>query len=314
MDHLLRWLPAVSAFLISPFLLGVINRIKALFAGRKGQPLFQLYYDLWKLARKGAVYSKTTSWIFYTGPWLGLAAIGLAVFFVPLAGLPAIFSFKGDLILLVYLLGLARFLLVLSALDTGSSFEGMGASREAQFSPFAEIALFLGLTALAIGSHSLSLTNIYHEISAGFWTSSTAAGVLIVVAFFIVLLAENCRIPVDDPNTHLELTMIHEVMVLDHGGVDLAATLYASALKLWIFGAFLVNFVTPLFLKPSAVDGAGFENTLIRLFVGIFTMILLAVGVAVVESVMARLRLRRIPQLLIGASALNILALALLLR
>jgi formate hydrogenlyase subunit 4 len=313
MKILSAWISLLFAFFFSPLLLGIINQTKAFFAGRKGQPLCQLYYDLWKLLHKGAVYSRTTSWIFYTGPVVGLAAAGAAVFLVPLGEISAVCSFRGDFIFLLYLLGLARFLAILSALDTGSSFEGMGASREAQFSVFSEIAIFLGFAALASATRSLSLGHIYHGITLGFWDHAAAPGILMAVSFFIVLLAENCRIPVDDPNTHLELTMIHEAMVLDHGGVDLAAILYSSALKLWVYGAFLIDLLNPLFMKLLRAAGIGNGlSPLSGLFLGIVEMGLLAVAVGAVESVMARLRLRRVPQLLIGASSLNILALALL--
>ena len=217
---ILKFANPILGLVIAPFLLGVINRTKAVFAGRTGQPLLQPYYDIWKLLRKGAVYSKTTSWIFRAGPVLGLAVTLTAALLMPFGGLPAAISFNGDLILFVYLFGLMRFFTVISALDTGSSFEGMGASREVTFSALSEPALLIGLAAIAKCTGYISLTQMFSSVVPGLWLHSGPALVLVGVALLIVFLAENCRIPVDDPNTHLELTMIHEVMVLDHGGPD----------------------------------------------------------------------------------------------
>jgi len=281
------------ALALAPLLLGVINRTKAFFAGRNGQPLFQLYYDLAKLLRKGAVYSRTTSWVFRAGPIVGLAAVVLATAIVPLAGVGAPLAFAGDLVLFAYLLGLMRFFTVIAALDTGSAIEGMGASREVQFSALAEPVLFLALAALARQAGSLSLTGILSAV-----TPAGPAWALVAVALLVVLLAENARIPVDDPNTHLELTMIHEVMVLDHSGPDFAFILYGAALKLWVLGALLVGVVLP----------GG------NIFLSLLAMVALAVVVGVIESTMARLRLLRVPQLLVGAGALAALALILVMR
>lgn len=282
----------------APLLVGVINRTKAWFGGRVGPPLFQLYSDLWKLLKKGAVYSRTTTWVFRAGPIVGLAAVITALTLLPFGNSPALLTFSGDFLLLVYLLGLARFFTIIAALDTGSSFEGMGASREAFFSALVEPALLLGLAAMARETHQDSLTSIHAELSAAVWGRAALTLVLITVALIVILLAENSRIPVDDPNTHLELTMIHEVMVLDHGGPDFAFILYGAALKLWLLGALLINLILParsgLLLLDSIIAVGG--------------MLGLAVLVGVVESSMARLRLTRVPQLLVGASALAALA------
>lgn len=292
------------AITLAPLLLGVINRVKAFFAGRRGQPLLQPYYDLWRLLHKGAVYSTASSWVFRAAPVAGLAALLAAACIVPLAGVRNLFSFSGDLILAAYLFGLMRFLLVLGALDTGSSFEGMGASREVHFSALAEPALFIALAALARQTSSLSLSGIFSSITPEFWTAHSAALLLVSAALAIVLLAENARIPVDDPNTHLELTMIHEVMVLDNSGPDFAFILYGSALKLWLYAALLVGTVLPLGTLPPAAAVA----------VSAAAVFLTAVFIGVVESSMARLRLLRVPHLLFTAAALAILALVFALR
>ena len=292
------FLPVVSALVLSPLLLGIINKTKAFYAGRKGPPLFQTYHDLRKLLGKGAVYSVTTTWVFRAGPIVGLASVLLAAFLIPMGSRPALLSFKGDLVLFAYLLGLMRFFTVLAALDTGSSFEGMGASREVHFSALAEPALFLGLASLAGENGSFSLTGVLAGSGLRTWSEAGPMAALVVLAFFIVFLAENARIPVDDPNTHLELTMIHEVMALDHGGPDFAFILYGAALKMWVLGTLLVELAVPIRTGNPWVDSLCF----------LLGMALLGVVVGTVESSMARLRLLRVPQLLVAACALAALS------
>ncbi|HET7754257.1 MAG TPA: NADH-quinone oxidoreductase subunit H [Anaeromyxobacteraceae bacterium] len=290
--------------LLPPLLLGVVNRVKALFGGRKGVPLLQLYYDLAKLLRKGTVYSRTTTWVFRAGPIAGVAAVVTAGLLVAVAGERAVVAFAGDFILFAYLLGLARFFTALAALDTGSSFEGMGAAREVTFASLAEPALFLALVVLARATGALSLSGMLGPGLAGAWGHAAPALVLAAIALFVVALAENSRIPVDDPNTHLELTMIHEVMVLDHSGPDLALILYGASLKFFLFGA----------LFTRVVLGFRFESFLAAEAVFVAGLFGFAALVGVVESVMARLRLVRVPQLLVGASVLSVFGLVLLLR
>jgi formate hydrogenlyase subunit 4 len=293
-----------AGLVLAPFLLGVINRTKAVVAGRHGAPLLQAYYDLGKLLRKGAVYSRTTTWIFRCAPVIGLASVIAAMVLLPLGRCPAPLSFEGDLILFAYCLGLMRFFTVAAALDTGSSFEGMGASREVQFSALAEPALILGLAALVHVTGARSLTNLFAGLAGAQWHSAGPALALVAVALMIVFLAENARIPVDDPNTHLELTMIHEVMVLDYAGPDLAFILYGAALKLWVLGALIVS----LILSFLDLDGA--------VAVGAFAvgMLVLAVLVGLIESVMARLSLLKVPRLLLGAVAFSLMAFTLVMR
>lgn len=298
-------LHVVLALALAPLLVGVINRTKARFAGRRGQPLLQAYYDLGKLLRKGAVYSKTAGWPFVAGPIVGLACVATALAMVPLGGVPALVAFPGDFLLLAYLLGLMRFMTIVAALDTGSSFEGMGASREAFFSALAEPALVLGLAAMAAQAHSLSLSAMMAAVVPGTMTSLAGPALMLVAAaLLIVFLTENARIPIDDPNTHLELTMIHEVMVLDHSGPDFAMIQYGAMLKLWVLGAVLVGIAVPVRSGWWAADLAA----------GLAGMLALAVLVGVIESTTARLRLLRVPQFLVAASVLSILALVLVMR
>ncbi len=300
----LKLVHLVLAFVAAPLLLGIINRTKALFAGRRGQPLLQAYYDIWKLLRKGAVYSRSTSWLFAAGPWIGFAAVVAAATLVPFGGARAPIAFPGDFLVLIYLLGLSRFLLVLSALDTGSSFEGMGASREVTFSALSEPALLIALAAVAKYTGCMSLSDMVVATVPHLWLCAGPIVVLVGLALLIVFLSENCRIPVDDPNTHLELTMIHEVMVLDHSGPDFGIILYSAALKMWLLGQVLVGLVVP------AHTGVLWVDTLAVLL----SMALLAVLVGIIESSMARVRLLHVPQLLVGATTLSILAVVLVLR
>jgi|WetSurMetagenome_2_1015567.scaffolds.fasta_scaffold47945_2 formate hydrogenlyase subunit 4 len=291
----------ILALALSPLLPGIINKTKALVAGRRSQPLLQSYHDIAKLLRKGAVYSRTTSWVFRAGPVVGLAAVLGALAIVPLAGVPAPLSFGGDLVLLAYCLGLMRFFTVLAALDTGSSFEGMGASREVQFSALAEPALLLALAALLRQTSGLSLIEIYSAAGTSSIISAGPEMLLVAAALGIVFLAENARIPIDDPDTHLELTMIHEVMVLDHSGPDFAMITYAAALKMWILGALIVGIILPVHSGSLFLD-------LGSAVIGMFG---LAVVTGLIESSMARLRLLRVPHLL--ASAMVMAGLALIL-
>ncbi|MGC4119226.1 MAG: NADH-quinone oxidoreductase subunit H [Myxococcales bacterium] len=284
-------------------LLGVINKTKAAFAGRVGPPVLQPYYDVSKLLRKGSVFSATTTWIFRAGPVVGLVTALAAAALMPLGGHSALVSFEGDLVLFAYLFGLGRFFTIAAALDTGSAFEGMGGAREATFSCLAEPALFFGMVVLARFSGSLSLSTMLGAGLGEVWSQGGASLVLVGLSLFIVLLAENCRIPVDDPNTHLELTMIHEVMVLDHSGPALGLIHYGAAVKLFVLGAIVVRICTP----NSADPWVGW---------GVFVagMLLLAIAVGVVESVMARLRMAQVPILLVAACLLSAFGIVLVAR
>ncbi|MFH1217421.1 MAG: NADH-quinone oxidoreductase subunit H [Pseudomonadota bacterium] len=290
---------------LAPLLPGVIARVKAMIAGRRGQPLLQLYWDIGKLFRKGMVLSATTTWVFRTGPLIGVVSPLLAAMLVPFGAQHAPISFTGDLILFVYLLALARFFTVLSALDTGSSFEGMGAAREVTFAVLVEPTIFVAFIVLARIAGNFTLDAMFNAGTAGQLLSSEAAITLpfIALCLFIVLLVENCRIPFDDPNTHLELTMIHEVMVLDHSGPDFGLILYGASMKLLLFSALVLNLLLP-----------ATGNGLLDMICFAAGLLVIAVAVGLVESSMARLRLIRVPQLLVGTTLLSFFALILLLR
>jgi formate hydrogenlyase subunit 4 len=283
---------------VAPALPGVAGKTKSLLTGRRGPPVLQLYADLGKLVRKGRVYSRTTTLIFRAGPVVVLASLIVAALFLPLDGQEAPARFTGDLVAFAGLLALGRFALTLAGLDTGSSFEGLGASREVTIASFAEPTMFLCFIALVLATGDLSLSGMLGTPLAAAWPRAGASLSLVGISLFVLLLAENSRVPVDDPATHLELTMIHEVIVLDHGGPDLALILYSSALKLALFGVLVVSVFVPRasFSGPAA---------LALLLAGLAVV---AVAVGVVESVMARLRLVRVPQLLVGAAVLALFA------
>jgi formate hydrogenlyase subunit 4 len=293
----------VLLLVLAPLLPGVATRTRAFLTGRRGAPVLQLYFDLAKLWRKGTVYSTSTTWIFRLAPVVVAVTAILAACLLPLDGRQSPVSFSGDLIAFTALLALGRFSLVLAGLDTGSSFEGMGASREVTFASFAEPALFLCLIALVRATGSLTLAGMLGRPLAAAWPAAAPSLLMVGAALFAVLLAENSRVPVDDPATHLELTMIHEVIVLDHSGPDLALILYGSALKLALFGALLVGVLLPRASLPAAAALAALAGGLLAV----------AALVGIVESVMARLRLDRVPQFLVAASALAFVAVVLLL-
>ena len=290
-------LPPLCALALAPLLPAVINRTKAFVAGRRGPPLLQPYRDVLKALRRGAVYGGVTSWVFRLGPIVNLAALAAALLIAPFGGIAPPVNFTGDLIVLIGLLALGRFATVLAALDTGSSFEGMGASREAHFAVLAEPALLLALATLARAGGALSLAGIYGALTPALWAAALPSLALVAMTLLVLELVENSRVPVDDPTTHLELTMIHEVMVLDHSGPDFAYIQYGAALKLWLVGSLLVGLVVP-------VRGEWW----ICLSAMLLGMAALGIVIGMIESAMARYRLLRVPQFIVGAATLSAVA------
>jgi formate hydrogenlyase subunit 4 len=284
---------------LSPFFfIGIVNKTKALWAGRKGASVFQPYYDFSKLLYKGEVISKTTSFVFKIAPPINIAVSLFAMLFIPIPFIGSIISFPGDFIVFTYTLALAKFMLVLAALDTGSSFEGMGASREVTFSALVEMAFFIILGTLALLSNQISFQALFTmlTVSAGY---SLLVKILLVASFFIMLLAEGSRVPVDDPATHLELTMIHEVMILDYSGPDLAFMVYAAGMKMLLIALLIANLCIPPYLPSLAA---------LVLFVGILILIYISVGA--VESLIARSRMSHVPQFIFLMTALSLTAFA----
>jgi len=290
----------IIILLITPFLFtGVINKTKALWAGRKGASIFQPFYDFIKLLKKGEVISTTTSFIFNITPSLTLASVIFAGLLVPIINHKAILSFEGSFVLFAYILALGKFFSLTGAMDTGSSFEGMGASREASFSTLVEPAFFIIIGSIIALSGNFTLQSLSLILQ-----KSDSLGYLIialsVIALFIMMLIEGCRIPVDDPNTHLELTMIHEVMILDNSGPDLALILYGSGIKMIIFASLIANLIIP------ANFGLLYS---ILLFLG--TLFFIAIIIGSIESSFARLRMTHVFEFVFVMSSISLIILAL---
>lgn len=290
----------ILILLIAPFfMIGIIKKTKAFWSGRKGVSIFQPLWDFIKLLKKQAVYSNTTSWVFKLAPVLSLLTVFLAALFVPLATGVAVINIQFAFIIFAYVLGLGKFFSLLSAIDTGSSFEGMGASREACFSTIVEPAFFIAMASIA------ALSQNYTFLS--FKTILANAGVygylIITLAAFtllVMLLIEACRVPVDDPTTHLELTMIHEVMILDNSAEDLGLITWAAAIKLFIFEALIANLLMPL----------GINDVLtIILFLAITSLISVLIGT--IESAMARFRMTHVFEFIFIMTLTALLILAL---
>lgn len=290
----------ILILLIAPFfVMGIIKKTKAFWSGRKGVSLLQPFFDFIKLLKKDAVYSSTTSWVFKLAPLISFATIIFASLFVPLTNGQAIINFPFAFIIFAYILGLGKFFSILSAMDTGSSFEGMGASREANFSTIVEPAFFITLASIGALSHTFSFASFKNILSnAGVYGFLIIA--LTAFTLFVMLLIENCRVPMDDPTTHLELTMIHEVMILDNSGVDLAFISWASAIKLFLFEALIVNLILPINLGD-------FGATILFLA----AIVLLSIIIGTFESCIARFRMTHIFEFIFIMSLMALLILAL---
>ncbi|MCI5193436.1 MAG: hydrogenase [Candidatus Electrothrix sp. AW5] len=283
------------ALLIAPLFPAVIQKVKAWFGGRQGPPLLINYYTLFKLVQKGSVYSTSTSFIFKIGPMISAAAALLLLLFFPFAGAEPLFSFQGDVIVLFYLIGLGRFFTILAALDTASPFEGMGTAREAFFSSLTEPTIFTILFLFFKVSGSLSFAGFFSGPTPVALVGEFGAVILLAaVALYTVMLTENSRVPVDDPATHLELTMIHEVMILDHSGPDLAM-IEAGA---WSKLLFYCSFIASIIWFPR------FDNFLLNTILFYVVVTLIYVSIGVVESITARYRMNLVPKFILNSFAL----------
>ena len=279
----------------SLFFSGVIIRAKSIFSGRKGPGIFQPLKDIARLFRKGAVYSGTSTFIFRVAPSVYMASVIMAILVVPFGRYPGMFSFMGDFIFFAYILAAGKFFLILSAMDTGSSFEGMGSSREALYSMLAEPAFFILMGSLALYTGQMSFAGIFTNLHFDSYVSYVLA---LMATFILVILAmiENSRMPIDDPRTHLELTMVHEVMILDHSGPDLGLILHTTNLKFAMYGALIAN----LFIQPE-----------LPLFPGLGVFFTVQVAFAVlagaIESFTARFRIYHNPQYIFAMTSVAIL-------
>ncbi|HLF64517.1 MAG TPA: NADH-quinone oxidoreductase subunit H [Saprospiraceae bacterium] len=281
-------------FLTSLVFTGIVIRTKSITSGRKGPGLFQPMKDVIRLWKKGAVYSETTSFIFQIAPSMHFASVVMAILVVPLGQYKGIISFNGDFVFFAYVLGIGKFFSIVSALDTGSSFEGMGASREALYSLLVEPAFFILMGSFALFTGHTSFQEIFVSLHFGSYISY-ALGVLATFVLIMIAMIENSRMPVDDPKTHLELTMIHEVMILDNSGFDLGMIQFAGNLKFAMYGTLIANFF---------VGFLPFYYTIPIFFAVQFVF---AMIVGVLESFSARFRMGHNPQFIFTLTSVSLL-------
>ena len=287
-------LSLVLIIVAAAFFTGIIIRTKSIASGRKGPGIFQPLKDVLRLFRKGAVYSETTSFVFRIAPTIYFASVFAAMLVVPFGRSKGLISFNGDFIFFAYVLALGKFFSIIGALDTGSSFEGMGASREALYSMFAEPAFFLVMGSLGLLTGYTSFHEIFMALHLGssisYALAAMAASVLLLIA-----MIENSRMPIDDPKTHLELTMVHEVMILDNSGFDLGLILSAGYLKFAIYGALIFNLFIGMIPYGYAIP---------MFFI---IQLALAIIVGVIESFMARSRMNHNAQFIVVLSSVSLL-------
>ncbi len=273
----------IVLLLVVPFLMtGVIRKTKAFFGGRKGASVFQPIYDFFKLMKKKSIYADTTTWIFRVAPIVTLAGTIFACLFIPIVKGTAILPIQGGLIIFAYALGLTKFLSLLSAMEIASSFEGMGSSREACFTTIIEPAFFITIASIMAICKIYTFDSLTNVIQA-----SGPIGYLIVLfailALGIMLLTEGCRVPVDDPTTHLELTMIHEVMILDNCSQELAMISWSAYMKMFLLSALISNLILP--------TGFGILESLGLILLSLF---IISILIGVIESGIARLRMTHV--------------------
>ena len=288
----------------SPLLVGVIRKAKARLQGRRGAGIFQPYADIRKLLLKELVISENTSWIFRFTPYLVATTMLLSALIVPVLTTRTPLGFMGNIIVLMYLFLLGTFFLALAGLDAGSAFGGMGSSREVAIAALAEPTVVIAIFGLALRAGTTSLDGIITRFAAEPLLMLNAGHLLAFIAFFIVALAENGRLPVDNPATHLELTMIHEAMILEYSGRHLAMVEWAAGMKLFLFLTLLSNLFFPW--------GVALNNAPAALFTALLALatklLLFAAAIALVETAVAKLRLFRVPELLAGSFTVALLA------
>ncbi len=290
---------------LSPLLSGIIKKVKAFLQMRKGAGIFQPYYDIVKLLRKDSVVSENVSWIFHAAPIISFVAVLTAGLIIPIYISNMPFSFAGDLIAVVYLFALARFFIALASLDAGSSFGGVGGSREMFVASMVEPAMMLSIFAIALNVGTTNLSVISGAVSSMGIDAISPYHLLAFVALFIIAIAETGRIPVDNPATHLELTMIHEAMILEYSGKQLAIVELGAMMKQLLVFSLLANIFFPWGIA-SELSAAGIALSLI---VFIIKVVVIGVLIAMVETSTAKWRLFRLPNLLSISLMLSFLAL-----
>ncbi len=304
-DPLNIFLQTMLLLLLAPLLSGCIRNWKAKLQNRRGAPIWQPYSDLIKFFRKDMVISEHASWVFSFAPYVVFITALVAGLLVPMVTVQAPLSLFGDVLALVGLLALGRFFLALGGLDPGSAFGGMGSSREMTISAVAEPAMMLAIFTVAITAGSTDISHIVQVAQSPTWKVLNPTHVMAFAALFIVLLAETGRIPVDNPATHLELTMIHEAMLLEYSGRYLALMEWGASIKQLVLMTLLVNIFFPIGIATAATPAALGIGALV--YAG--KLMLIAAAVVVVETTNAKLRLFRVPDLLGAAFVLGTLAL-----
>jgi formate hydrogenlyase subunit 4 len=304
MGYVVEVAQAVLALALAPGLVGLVRLMKARLQSRRGAPVWQPYAELWKLFGKEVVVSSNASWLFHAAPFIVFSSAVAASCLVPLVAVPLPFDAVGDLLVVVYLLLLGTFFLSLAGLDPGSAFGGMGASRGMTIAALAEPTVALAIFALALGAGSTNLGQIVARTLTDPASALSPGHLLAFGALFIVTLAEMGRLPVDNPATHLELTMIHEAMVLEYSGRYLALIEWAAAVKLLIFFSLLGNLFVPAGVAMSLAPGA----LVVAVLSLLAKLVVLAGAVAVLETRIAKLRLFRVPELLSVSFVLALLA------
>jgi formate hydrogenlyase subunit 4 len=290
---------------ISPLVGGFIKTLKARLQTRRGPGVLQTYRDLYKLLRKGVVIPETASWLFFVTPYVVFLSTVLAALMIPMVSAEAPLDLFGGVLAVIYLLGLGRFFLALGGLDTGSPFGGLGSSREMTLSALAEPAMMLAVFTVAIGANSTSLSEVARVATGQEWRFLAPSQMLAAAALFLVLIAETGRIPVDNPATHLELTMIHEAMILEYSGPNLALIEWGAAIKQLLLMTLLINSFWPFGLQ-AGWSPAGVLTSLGYL---LLKLMVLSCSVVLVETTNAKMRLFRVPELLAVAFTLGALAL-----
>lgn len=292
------------AIFCAVFFPGIIVRVKSILSGRKGPGILQPWKNIYILLKKGSVYSKTTSFIFQIAPLLYFSTILCAMLLLPFPGQNQIIGFEGDFVFFAYLLGLGKLFFIISAMDTGSSFEGMGANREALYSLLVEPAFFILVGTLSLFTGYTSMSQLFTGLS-NFGDYYYIFNVITVYVLMGIVMIENSRMPVDDPKTHLELTMVHEVMILDNSGFDLALIQIASILKFLLYGTLIANCIIP------SLWGL-FEQSALFILI----QIIFASTIGWFESFRARKKMIKNPQFIVTLGAISLLAfvLAILLK
>ena len=298
MEYIITFINIIFLIILPFITLGIINKTKAFWGGRKGASIFQPLYDFLKLLKKESVISADTTILFKIAPIILLATTIFAGLFIPMATGKAVIETNCGFIIFAYILGLGKFLSIIAAMDTGSSFEGMGASREACFTTLVEPAFFVLMASIGVITGNLSFvgfselfksTGIYEYLIIG----------LCIFALLIMILTECCRVPVDDPNTHLELTMIHEVMVLDNSGIDLAIITWATGIKMILLSSLIANLLIPQEI-----------NIILSIFLYFAIIIVIGIIIGTIESAVARLRMFHVFEFVFAMTPLALVALS----